>query len=48
MTPLYIILLKLLYLALLVLGSGLIFVAVLRMDAEEWDQMSEDWLRGQR
>ena len=32
---------------LLALGSGLIWLAVLRMDAEEWeeDRVSEDWLR---
>ncbi len=44
MTPFYIILLKLLCALLLVLGSGLIWRAVLRMDAEEWDQTSD---RGQ-
>lgn len=51
MTLLFYILLKLLYLALLCLGSGLIFWAVLRMDAEEWepdDRVSEDWLRSKQ
>ncbi len=45
MTLLLYILLKILYLALLVLGSGLVFVVVLRMDAAEWDQTGD---RGQR
>ncbi len=48
MTPFYIILLKLLCALLLVLGSGLICWVVLRMDAEEWDQMSDDWLKGMK
>ncbi len=48
MTPPYIILLKLLCAILLALGSWLIFRFVLEWDAEEWDQMSEDWLRRQR
>ena len=33
---------------LLAMGSGLIALAVLRMDAEEWepdDRVSDDWLR---
>ncbi len=45
MTPLYIILLKLLCAILLVLASWLIFRFVLRMDAKDWDQMSDDRLR---
>ncbi len=45
MTPFYVILLKLLCALLLVLGSGLVFWVVLRMDAAEWDQTGD---RGQR
>ena len=44
------ILLKILAALLLALGSGAIFLAVLKMDAEEWepeDRMSDDWMRGQ-
>ncbi len=44
MTLLLYVLLKLLCALLLVLGSGLIWRAVLRMDAAEWDQTSD---RGQ-
>ena len=46
-----ILLLKILCALALALASGLVFLAVLKMDAEEWepdDQMSEEWLRGQR
>ena len=42
-----ILLLKILCALLLAIGSGLIWLAVLEMDAEEWepdDRMSDDWI----
>ncbi len=43
-------LLQILSAILLALGSGVIFLAVLKTDKDrrEEDQMSDDWLRGQR